>query len=338
MMKMEQMLTLDLQNARPMPLIRAKQGDQATRFVRIGMTCGGEPYQPPEGTTAHFRCLKRDGNSCLNPAQINPDSTVTVELTEQTLALPGNVWADVCLMDGSGAVLSTMSFQIEVEFAPVGVGAASQNEALAFPEGYTAAIDTLTAGVGADRIELHAIGQLAVLESDVAGDIYKYAFHSSNLERVVLNQVNIIQTYAFTNSSKLQSVHLPLVTKIEACAFQGCSALSEVYIPSIYNLAGFSFRYCSSLKMVDANQLISVEPGAFNGCTSLETLILRRRAVVTIHQASTFANTMITAGTGYIYVPSDWLEAYKAASVWSELAAQFRAIEDYPEICGGAAE
>lgn len=134
MMKIEQMLTLDLQNAQPYPVIRAKQGDLSTRFMRIAMTCGGEPYLPPEGASAHFRCLKQDGHSCLNPAVINEDGTVTVELTEQALAAAGVAWADVCLMDGNGAMLSTMSFRIDVDFAPVGMTAASENEVLTLLE------------------------------------------------------------------------------------------------------------------------------------------------------------------------------------------------------------
>jgi hypothetical protein len=46
-------------------------------------------------------------------------------------------------------------------------------------------------------------------------------------------------------------------------------------------------------------------------------------------------NTPIGKGTGYVYVPSALIETYKTATNWSTFAAQFRAIEDYPEICGG---
>lgn len=134
MMKIEQSLTLDLQNAQPYPVIRAKQGDQAARFVRIGMTCGGAPYLPPEGASAHFRCLKPDGRSCMNPAAVHSDGTISVELTDQVLAVPGVAWADVCLADENGAMLSTMSFRIEVDFAPVGETASSENEVLTLLE------------------------------------------------------------------------------------------------------------------------------------------------------------------------------------------------------------
>lgn len=37
---------------------------------------------------------------------------------------------------------------------------------------------------------------------------------------------------------------------------------------------------------------------------------------------------------GFIYVPRKFVESYKVATNWSAFASQFRAIEDYPEICG----
>jgi hypothetical protein len=39
--------------------------------------------------------------------------------------------------------------------------------------------------------------------------------------------------------------------------------------------------------------------------------------------------TRIEKGTGYIYVPADLVDSYKAATNWSTFAAQFRALEDY---------
>ena len=48
-----------------------------------------------------------------------------------------------------------------------------------------------------------------------------------------------------------------------------------------------------------------------------------------------FNNTLIASGTGYIYVPAEYIEEYKTATNWSVYASRFRAIEDYPEICGG---
>ena len=41
---------------------------------------------------------------------------------------------------------------------------------------------------------------------------------------------------------------------------------------------------------------------------------------------------------GYIYVPKALLEDYKVATNWSVYADKFRAIEDYPDICGEVAQ
>jgi hypothetical protein len=67
----------------------------------------------------------------------------------------------------------------------------------------------------------------------------------------------------------------------------------------------------------------------------LTTVILRVNKVCTLANVSAFNNTPIKNGSGYVYVPSALVDSYKAASNWSTYAAQIRAIEDYPEICGG---
>ncbi|MBR2048557.1 MAG: BppU family phage baseplate upper protein [Oscillospiraceae bacterium] len=152
-MKMEQTITLDLDNADHCPEIHAKQGDMATRFLRICMSCGGAPYQIPDGASAHFRCRKPDGSFVLNPAVINADGTVTVELTDQTLAAPGTALADVCLMGQDQAVLSTMSFRIRVELAPMGENVASESETLTLMELIHKA-ESLRSGASAYEIAL----------------------------------------------------------------------------------------------------------------------------------------------------------------------------------------
>ena len=99
-------------------------------MVQIRLTNGGAAYQPPSGAGARFRAQKPDGTMVLNPAAVNPDGTVMVELTRQTLAVPGEVTADVYLTDSTGSVLSSASFVIHVEPAPSGMQTDSENEFL----------------------------------------------------------------------------------------------------------------------------------------------------------------------------------------------------------------
>lgn len=134
MMKVEQILELDLHGSERIPELWAKQGDVRSRFVRVRLLCDGAPFQIPERTIANFRCLKPDGYSCMNPAQIHEDGTLTVELTDQVLAESGVVWADVFLLSELGEMLSTVSFKIHVDFVPVGLQGASTNEVLTLME------------------------------------------------------------------------------------------------------------------------------------------------------------------------------------------------------------
>ena len=53
-----------------------------------------------------------------------------------------------------------------------------------------------------------------------------------------------------------------------------------------------------------------------------------------LDDTSVFSDTPISKGTGYIYVPKALVESYQAHEKWSTYADQFRAIEDYPDICG----
>lgn len=86
------------------------------------------------------------------------------------------------------------------------------------------------------------------------------------------------------------------------------------------NIEKFDY-YCPNLTQIQGN--------AFGGCQNLIALTLRGNTLVTLTAASTFNNTPIKDGTGYIYVPRALLEDYKVATNWSAYANQFRALEDY---------
>ena len=133
-MKITQNIELDLAIQKPDVQVDAKQGDDGCRFVRVTLLKNGETYTPPSGATALFRCLKPDGCSCMNPAVINSDGTVTAELTDQVLAVPGTVLADILLMGDDGERLSSVSFAIRVRPVPLGENVNSTSEVLLLQE------------------------------------------------------------------------------------------------------------------------------------------------------------------------------------------------------------
>jgi hypothetical protein len=100
-------------------------------------------------------------------------------------------------------------------------------------------------------------------------------------------------------------------------------------------IGDYAFANNTALTRVSFPAVTSISASAFAGCSKLTTVILGTGSVATLSNASAFTSTLIASGTGYIYVPAALVNSYKANSVWATYANQIRAIEDYPEICGG---
>ena len=98
-----------------------------------------------------------------------------------------------------------------------------------------------------------------------------------------------------------------------------------------------SFMGCSKLEKIDFDVLEEIKDADFYQCSALTTVIIRTPSVCTMSGSGVFTSTPIESGTGYIYVPAALVDSYKAATNWSVYADQIRAIEDYPDICGGTA-
>lgn len=151
-------------------------------------------------------------------------------------------------------------------------------------------------------------------ENDTVASVGEYAFHGcKSLTALVLPEATSIGQYAFRNCSALVSVSAQKVESIGQYAFYGCSALTKADF-SASSIASYAFRN-----------------------SKLDALILRASVVCSLSNANAFLDTPIKSGTGYIYVPAALVDSYKAATNWTTYANQIRAIENYPDICGGTA-
>lgn len=137
---------------------------------------------------------------------------------------------------------------------------------------------------------------------------------------------------------KISKATLPNVLYIPGHAFMYDSALVEAYFPNATDMGMQAFALNSNLRIVDLGHVKTVAYHSFTNCKKLEAMILRGNTVCTLSSATNnLSHTLIASGEGYIYVPAALVESYKVATNWSEFASQFRAIEDYPDICGGDA-
>ena len=173
-----------------------------------------------------------------------------------------------------------------------------------------------------------------------------------------------VKNNAFSNCYKVEYINLPSCTTVWGSAFENCNALTSVNLSACETLGNKAFYQCTkiesisfpmlkelssaeefysctALKKLDFGVLNAISCYSWNSpfyqCSAFETLILRSSSVVSASSdmAAVFNQTKIKSGsTGYIYVPSALIEDYKVATNWATLASRFRAIEDYPEICG----
>ena len=171
--------------------------------------------------------------------------------------------------------------------------------------------------------------------NDRVTSVGAYAFHScTRLTKVILPKVNSLDISAFNNCTALTSIEIPLVQSIAIQTFYGCNSLTALNMPSLKTLGTQSVRNCKKLAKVDLASATSIGALSFDSCALLNALIIRTANICTLGNINALTNTPIASGTGYIYVPATLVDSYKAAANWSTYATQFRAIEDYPDICG----
>ena len=137
------------------------------------------------------------------------------------------------------------------------------------------------------------------------------------------------------SGTNIASLSLPALETIAGYAFYECTKLTEMVFPALTDVPYNGMRQFKGIAKADFHVLRSIGANGFYQCTNLETLIIRSNTPCTLASGSVLTSTKILGGTGYVYVPAALVDAYKSASNWSAIAAQFRAIEDFPEICGG---
>lgn len=193
-----------------------------------------------------------------------------------------------------------------------------------------------TGGGGSDADLDGLIANTVTSITSQAASVRDRAFSScTSVVSINLPAAKTIGKWAFMQCSKLATVNLPEATTLESSAFSSCPALTSVTIPKVTSLPSQGLYNCTALQKIDLPAVTSISDSVFMMDSKLTAVILRSATLVTLGNKSAFSSSGISAGTGYIYVPSSLVASYKAATNWSAYAAQIRAIEAYPDITGG---
>lgn len=114
------------------------------------------------------------------------------------------------------------------------------------------------------------------------------------------------------------------VASIGHDAFTNCTGLTEVVLPdSVTSIGDYAFSFCSNLRSINIpSGVTSIGRSAFNNCSGLTSVTIEATTPPTLGRAvfdSTNTNLVI-------YVPAASVDAYKAASGWSDYASRIQAI------------
>lgn len=172
---------------------------------------------------------------------------------------------------------------------------------------------------------------ISVAFGDCLTEIGEYAFRYFKITDVdIPNNVTNIDSHAFYNCGNLTNLTIGNnVTNIGNAAFFGCSGLTTVDIPdSVVYISREAFSMCRNLTAVTIGSgctnigTYGQYTYTFYSCPNLNSVTIK---AVTPPEVGTGAFTSM--GSNYvIYVPSQSVDAYKAARGWTTYASHIQAI------------
>lgn len=206
---------------------------------------------------------------------------------------------------------------------------------------------TFTAADISDKTALHS-SQIGTCVTSIGND----AFHiCPKLDSVMLpNSLTSIGNRAFYACTAAAYITIPQsVTSIGDSAFTHCIVLASAALPNnLTSLGNYAFANCDNIATINIprtltripegcfsgsgglalidlhNGIESIGNDAFNGCAGLNYVICRGLTPPTLGN-NAFANCTLLES---IYVPSQALDVYKAASGWNSLSNKIKPIQE----------
>ena len=192
-----------------------------------------------------------------------------------------------------------------------------------------------------------SITSITIPDSVTSIDSYAFCNCTSLTSVTIPDSVTSIGRYAFSECSGLTSVAIPnSVTSIGESVFNGCSGLTSITIPdSVTSIGVDSFYYCTSLSSVTIGSgVTTIGNYAFAFCSSLTSITIPDSVTsigeVAFYNCKSLTSVTVNAltppklgGSVFdntkgcpIYVPVESVDAYKAASGWSDYASRIQPI------------
>ena len=192
-----------------------------------------------------------------------------------------------------------------------------------------------------------ALESISLPEAEGTMGYYFFAY-CSNLRTVSLPKMTELPTSCFRECTSLTfaGLTIPNVTTLSAACFQGCTALTTCTSDKITTIGSSCFYEDSNLEEVSLSKVTAIPQNCFYNCTKLkkitlsgpvtsfgattfrycrllDTVILSGVTAVPTIASTTFQSaTLITNGTGIIYVPDNLVASFQADSTWGQYNIQ----------------
>lgn len=156
----------------------------------------------------------------------------------------------------------------------------------------------------------------------------------TNLNSVSLAALRSVPQYMFDGDTAITVLNLPEVTSVREYAFQNVP-IRKLTLPKVAKLGEYMTNG-NGAEEVDLSAKPSIIASAFKGDYNLTSLILRNSSQLTLTNVSALTGTPIAQKFGWIYVPSELVSTYKAATNWSTYASQIVSLDEYPKAVTGS--
>ena len=154
-----------------------------------------------------------------------------------------------------------------------------------------------------------------------------YSISNCLIRNITLGpDVNTAYNYTFYSGGSIQSVDMSEctgLTELTYYMFGYCTGMTSVVLPpNITKIDNSVFWTCRGLtgNLTIPSTVTSIGDNAFYNCSKLTSITVLATTPPTLGSSAFYGTTCL------IYVPSESVEAYKAASVWSNYADRIQAI------------
>lgn len=164
---------------------------------------------------------------------------------------------------------------------------------------------------------------LSELVGSESGVSFNSAFYNiATIKNLLVRPgIKVSNMNALVANSGLERVNLAGLDTSSCTTFSG--AFDSCSLLEVVNISGWTNPnsvYCNIM---------------FKGATRLKAVIIDGEEIFQLWSSAVtnrpFVDSGISAGTGYVYVPDELVNEYKAAYIWSEYASQIKPLSELPE-------